>query len=124
MDRIDASAPEHSAAINKILDLARWPHHCLVTRRATEDMVRLRLTKEAVLIALREHVNAGKPIYHIKQETTDLGAYVLLPCAVETHELYLKVQLPHAASETQEKLIIISSHPPLYPPKGQSNEGH
>lgn len=85
-----------------------------------EDMVRLRLTKEAVLIGLREHVLAKRPIYAIQQESTGQRAYVLLPCNVEGHDLYLKVQLPHAASEMQEKLIIISSHPPLYPPKGHT----
>ena len=90
MDAIDFSAAEHLAAIAKILDLARWPHHCVVTKRAMEDIVKLRLTKEAVLEAVRDHFGAKKPTYVLMQQS-GIKAYVLLPCSVDVHHLYVKV---------------------------------
>jgi hypothetical protein len=95
---IDFSAAEHLAAIAKILDLARWPHHCVVTKRAMEDIVRLRLTKEAVLEAVRDHLGAQKPTYVLMQQS-GFEAYVLLPCSVDVHDLYVKVQVPPCKRE-------------------------
>jgi hypothetical protein len=118
VNQIDFSAAEHLAAIAKILDLAKWPHHCVVTKRAMEDIVRLRLTKEAVLEAVREHLEARRPTYVLMQES-GLEAYVLLPCAVDVHELYVKVQVPPCKRERDEVLVIISSHKPKYEPKGK-----
>jgi hypothetical protein len=115
---VDPSVAEHSAAVAKVFDLARWPHHCVVTRQAMEDMVKARVKKEAVLAAIREHITNKKPIYSLLQETTGLLAYVFLPCNVNGCELYVKVQLPAAAAETDEYLIVISSHPPEYAPPG------
>ena len=116
MDAIDFSAAKHLAALAKILDLARWPHHCLVTKRAMENMVKLRLTKEAVLEAVRAHLGAKKSTYVLRQEM-GLEAYVLLPCFVDPHELYVKVQVPPRARERDEVLVIISAHKPEYEPK-------
>jgi hypothetical protein len=113
---IDFSAAEHLAAIAKILDLARWPHHCVVTKRAMEDIVKLRLTKEAVLEAVRDHLEAQMPTYVLMQQS-GLEAYVLLPCSVDVHHLYVKVQVPPCKRERDEVLAIISSHKPEYEPK-------
>jgi len=118
VEPIDFSAAEHLAALAKILDLARWPHHCLVTKRAMEDIVKLRLTKEAVLEAVRAHLGAKKPTYVLSQQV-GLEAYVLLPCSVEVHELYVKVQVPPRKREQDEVLVIISAHKPEYEPKGK-----
>ncbi len=120
MKQIDFSAAEHLAAISKILDLAKWPHHCVVTKRAMEDIVKLRLTKEAVLEAVREHLDAQRPTYALMQES-GLEAYVLLPCSVDIHELYVKVQVPPCKRERDEVLVIISSHKPKYESKGKSD---
>lgn len=118
MDIIDPLAAEHAAALAKILDLAKWPHHCLVTRQATEDMVKARVTKEAVLEAIRDHILGEQSIYLLIQDSTNLPAYVFLPCLVETCALYVKVQLSAAAVEKDERLIVISSHPPKFKPPG------
>jgi hypothetical protein len=115
---VNPRAPEHATSIAKILDLARWPHHCTVTRRAMEDMVRARITKEAVLESIRDHIQKGKPIYFLIQESTNSPGYVFLPCNVDGCELYVKVQLSAAKAEKEEHLIVISSHPPAYAPSG------
>lgn len=81
-------------------------------------MVRARLTKEAVLESVRDHIQKGKPIYFLVQESTNLPAYVFLPCNVDGCELYVKVQLSAAEAEKDERLIVISSHPPKYAPPG------
>ena len=83
-----------------------------------EDMVKARVKKEAVLAAVREHIAKKKPIYSLVQETTGVLAYVFLPCNVEGCELYVKIQLPAAAAENEEYLVVISSHPPKYTPPG------
>jgi hypothetical protein len=116
VDAIDFSAAGHLAAIAKILDLARWPHHCVVTNRAMEDIVKLRLTKDAVLEAVRVHLGARKSTYVLMQES-GLTAYVLLPCSVDVHELYVKVQVPPCGQERDEVLVIISAHKPDYEPR-------
>jgi len=120
VDIVDPLVSEHAEALAKVLDIARWPHHCFVTRRATEDMVKARITKEGVLEAIREHILGGKPIYQLVQKSTGLSSYVFLPCIVDARALYVKVQLSAAASERDESLVIISSHPPEYPPPGAS----
>jgi len=79
-----------------------------------EDIVRARITKEAVLEAVRDHINRDKPIYFLIQELTNLPAYVFLPCNVDGCELYVKVQISLAEAEKDERLIVISSHPPKY----------
>ena len=120
MDAIDFCAAEHLAALAKVTDLARWPHHCTVTKRAMEDIVKLRLTKEAVLEGVRAHLRAKKPTYVLRQKV-GLDAYVLLPCAVDVHELYVKVQVPPCTRERDEVLVIISAHKPEYERKGKAD---
>jgi hypothetical protein len=95
------------------MDLAQWPHHCVVTKRAMQDIVQMGLTKEAVLEAIRVHLGEQRPTKVITQKT-GLRAYVLLPCSVETHDLYVKVQLPPSNGKCDEVLVIISAHKPLY----------
>jgi hypothetical protein len=119
VEAIDFSDAEHLAAIAKILDLARWPHHCVVTKRAMEDIVKLRLTKEAVLEAVQDHLRAKQPTYSLMQQL-GIKAYVLLPCLVEAHHLYVKVQVPPCDEERNEVLVIISAHKPEYEPKGKT----
>jgi hypothetical protein len=116
VDAIDFSAAAHSAAIAKILDLVRWPHHCFVTKRAMEDIVTLRLTKGAVLEAIRAHLGERRATFVLTQES-GLIAYVLLPCLVGSHELYVKVQVPPCERERDEVLVIISAHKPEYEQK-------
>jgi lysozyme family protein len=81
-------------------------------------MVKARVTKEGVLEAIREHILKGQPIYLLIQESTGVPAYVFLPCVVESCALYVKVQLPAAEAEKDERLIVISSHPPKFKPPG------
>ena len=116
MQLIDPSAPEHSAALAKISDLAKWPHHCVMTRQAVEDIVKSKLTKEALLCAIRDHIASTQPIYTLTQELTGMLAYVFLPCVVDGCSLYVKVQLPACLVEKDERLVVISAHPPKYAP--------
>jgi hypothetical protein len=83
-----------------------------------EDIVKLKLTKASVLESIREHLKCAKPTYSLIQRSGQ-SAYVLLPCSVEEHTLYVKVTLPHAACEQQESLIIISAHIPERPYQGE-----
>jgi hypothetical protein len=116
VDAIDFSAAEHLAAIAKILDLARSPRRCDVTKRAMEDIVKLRLTKAAVLEAVCAHLEGQKPT-HVLMQKSGIEAYVLLPCSVDVHELYVKVQVPPCSLGRSEVLVIISAHKPEYEPK-------
>jgi hypothetical protein len=116
VERIDISVAEHAEAIAKITDLAKCPRSCLITKRAMEDVVKLRLTKDAVLDGVLEHLANEEPVYVLIQEQTGRAAYVLLPCAVEPHRLYVKVQVQTAERKRDELLIIISAHPPKYAP--------
>ena len=119
MKQIDFAAAEHLAAVAKILGLAGVPRRCVVTKRAMEDIVKLGLTREAVLEEVCDHLEAQKPTYVLMQ-TSGLEAYVLLPCSVDVHELYVKVQVPPCKRERDEVLVIISSHKPKFePPKGK-----
>jgi hypothetical protein len=106
--QIDFAAAEHLAAVSKISHLARWPRRCVVTKRAMEDIVKLGLTKEAVLEEVRDHLEAQKPTYVLLQ-ASGLEAYVLLPCSVDVHDLYVKVQVPPCKRERDE----------YEPPKGK-----
>ena len=113
MDAIDFSAAEHLAAISKILELARLPYRCNVTKRATEDIVRLRLTKAAVLEAVYDHLEQQKATYVLMQDS-GIEAYVMLPCLIDVHELYVKVQIPPCDAGCDQELVIISAHTPEY----------
>ena len=114
MDAIDFSAPEHAVAVAKILRLVKSPKRCQVTKRAMEDIVKLRLTKTAVLEAIQEHLEEQRTTYVLMQKM-GIQAYVLLPCGVEPHELYVKVQLPPCQNPGgQETLVVISAHQPKY----------
>ena len=83
MQKIDPDLPEHSAYIAKIRDLARWPHHCILTGTATRDLAFVKLTLLALLEAIRDHLAAKKDIFTLVQEKTGREAYVLLPCDVD-----------------------------------------
>jgi hypothetical protein len=116
VDPIDFSTPEHLAAIAKFLELAQWPHRCLVTMRAMEDIVKLGLTKDAVLEAICDHLRAEKRTYVLMQES-GFKAYVLLPCSVDVHRLYVKILVPPCERESDEILVIVSAHEPEYESK-------
>jgi hypothetical protein len=114
VDAIDFSAPEHAAAVAKILGLVRQRERCQVTKRAMEDIVKLRLTKSGVLEAIQEHLEAQRTTYVLTQKI-GIRAYVLLPCSTKPHELYVKVQVPPCQhSGGQDVLVIISAHKPKY----------
>jgi hypothetical protein len=81
-----------------------------------EDIVKLRLTKDAVLEGVLEHLANDEPVYVLTQEQTGRTAYVMLPCVVEPHQLYVKLQLQAAERRRDELIIIISAHPPKYAP--------
>jgi len=117
---VDFSAAEHLAAVAKILDLSRRPHDCVATKRAMEDIVKLRLTTGAVLEAVQEHLERQRPTYVLMQKC-GIEAYVLLPCSVDVHELYVKVQIPPCAQKSAEVLVIISAHTPEYEPRRRAD---
>jgi hypothetical protein len=72
------------------------------------------------LEAVRVHLKALKPTYVLMQKS-GLKAYVLLPCSVDVHELYVKVQVPPCDHECDEVLVIISAHKPEYETKGKND---
>jgi hypothetical protein len=120
VERIDFAAAEHLAAIAKILYLSRNPRDCIATKRALEDIVKLRLTKAAVLEAVYDHLEQQGPTYVLMQKC-GIEAYVLLPCSVDVHELYVKVQVPPCDDEAREVLVIISAHKPEFEPRRRAD---
>jgi hypothetical protein len=116
VDAIDFAAAEHLSAISKILELARLPYRCNVTKRAMEDIVKLRLTKAAVLEAVCDHLEQQRATYVLMQDS-GIEAYVMLPCLIDVHELYVKVQIPPCNPGCDQELVIISAHRPEYEPK-------
>lgn len=119
MDPVDRKSPEHAAAIAKILDLARFPHHCNVTERVKTDLIRLKLSKGDVLEAAVQHLkNSVLPIYCELQtmyEKTPLMGYIFCPLLVMGLELYVKLILPPARSELDERLLMLAAHEPKFP---------
>ncbi len=114
MELVDIFSADHSDAIDKIADLARWSHHCRLTKRALQDLIALGLTKEDVLEGVVEHLKSSGPTYKIVQQQTNLIAYVFLPCRVQSSQLYVKVQVPPQTSEMRERLILISRTSPSF----------
>lgn len=119
MRQIDFSAAKHLPAVARILELARSPRRCVVTRRATDDIVKLRLTKDGVLGAVRTHLEAQSTTYVLRQNS-DIEAYVLLPCTVEAYQLYVKVQVPPCPKAGSDVLVVISAHTPRYEARRKS----
>ena len=119
MQQIDRKAKEHSAAISKILDLARYPHHCRPTGRVKEDLVRLRLSKGDILDEIIAHLkNAALPVFYQVQtmyEKAEEMGYVFCPLRVNGIDLYVKLVIPPAESELRECLLIRAVHEPEFP---------
>jgi hypothetical protein len=119
MDLVDRKSPEHAAVILKILDLARFPHHCNVTERVKIDLIRLKLSKGDVLEAAIQHLKgATLPIYCELQtmyEKTNIMGYIFCPLIVSELELYVKLILPPAKCELDERLLMLAAHEPKFP---------
>jgi len=103
--------PVHSTVIAKIRRLLAAPYSCWPTAASRRDLAALGLSLSETLEAAGEHIDGEKPVYLLLQDTTQREAYVLLPCRVGAHDLYVKVQL----HQKQERLWLISSHVPKYP---------
>ena len=112
MDAIDFSGAEHSGVIARILGFAQRPRCCEITRRAMEDIVKLTLTKAAVLEAIQDHLSTRKPTY-VQMQSCGLRAYILLPCVVDCYELYVKLQMPPG----EELMVVVSVHDPEFEPR-------
>lgn len=110
-------------AIFKILDLARFPHHCIVSERVKQDLIRLKLSKGDVLDEVIRHLkNVDLPLYSEIQTMDEPGeelvGYVFCPLRIAEKELYVKFVLPPAEKEIDEKLFLKACHEPLYPCPG------
>ena len=116
MHVVDFCAAEHANAIAKILALAQRPHCCIVTKRAMEDIVKLALTKAAVLEAVHDHVTAQK-LTHFQMQESGWPAYILLPCLVDCYELYVKLQV----GEDDDLMVIVSAHQPDFGVRGKKS---
>lgn len=117
MDRVDRKSSEHKAAIAKILDLARFPHHCNATERVKADLIRLKLSKGDVLEAAIQHLKGALPIYCELQtmyELTDIMGYIFCPLIVSELELFVKFILPPANCELEERLLMLAAHEPKF----------
>ena len=118
MDLVDRKSPGH-APVRKILDLARYPHHCNVTERVKGDLIRLKLSKGDVLEAAIPHLkNPALPLYCELQtmyEEIDIMGYIFCPLVVKGLELYVKLILPPADCELNERLLMLASHEPKFP---------
>lgn len=77
-----------------------------------EDIVKLALTKGAVLEAIHVHLTTKGPTY-VQMQDCGLQAYILLPCSVSRYELYVKLQL----SINDDLMVIVSAHEPEFDSK-------
>jgi hypothetical protein len=117
LDAVDFSAVEHADPLARILAIAQRPRCCSVTKRAMEDIVKLTLTKGAVLEAVTVHLTTRKPTY-VQSQDCGFRAYILLPCSVGCYELYVKLQL----ATDDDLMVIVSVHEPEFDPK--RNKSH
>jgi hypothetical protein len=81
-----------------------------------EDIVKLTLTKRAVLEAVHGHVKTRRATYMQKQEC-GLRAYILLPCTVGCYELFVKLQL----APDDDLMVIVSVHEPEFDPRKKNH---
>lgn len=112
MRAVDFRAAEHAGALARILALARRSCCCSVTGRAMKDIVKLTLTKGAVLEAVQVHLATQRPTF-VQVQNCGLRAYILLPCSVGCYELYVKLQLATA----DDLMVIVSVHQPEFDSK-------
>ena len=80
-----------------------------MTRTADIDLSLIPLTKDAVLEALRLHIQGKRRVYFDRMDNNDL-VHVVTDCEVDGTILYVKVKFLGAAGE--ERMLVISAHPP------------
>lgn len=121
MDPVDYSCREHAEAITKILELLRWPHHCRLTGRTKDALIKLRLSNGQLFAAAAAHLTAQLPLYCEMQTMYDAEptqGYVICPLLIRGERLYCKMFLPKVSRECDECLVI-SAHPPERPCPGE-----
>lgn len=121
MDLIDLDESEHAPIVARVLVVAASPGRCNTTREALDDLLLLGITKANVLDGVLSHAGARKPVYRVHQKS-GATAFVFLPCHVEGYELYVKLQLMAGRTAEEDRITMISAHPPKFPvpkPKGE-----
>ena len=109
MWELDDRNAEHGAAKSRICAHCEKTETVQITRTADTDLAIIPLTKDAVLEALRFHIQAKGRIYADRMDNGDL-VYVVTECEVDGSVLYVKVNLLERSGE--EKMLVISAHPP------------
>lgn len=124
MDPVDYTEAKYAALVTKAIDLLQWPHHCRFTGRATEDLVKLKLSRGEVLDSMRVHLKAKLPLYSELQTMSELEpvmGYIFCPLVIQGKDLriFCKFILPDVALERDEKIWVKSCHEPTFPCPGE-----
>lgn len=99
----------HCAAKERICGHCVTPESVQMTRTADVDLGLIPLTKDAVLEALRLHIQGKRRIYGDRMDNGD-QVFVVTDCEVDGTILYVKVKFLGAAGA--ERMLVISAHPP------------
>jgi hypothetical protein len=80
-----------------------------MTRTADVDLALIPLTKDAVLEALRLHIQGKRRVYGDRMDNGD-PVHVVTECEISGTILYVKVKFLGATG--RERMLVISAHPP------------
>ena len=110
MCELDDRNKNHRSIKERICGHCENPETVIITRTADDDIALEELTKDAVLEAVRAHLESSRRTYEERMDNNDI-VYVLKECWVEGTLLYVKVKLLPVERGVQ-KMLIISAHPP------------
>jgi hypothetical protein len=106
---LDDRNSQDSEIKQKICKHCECPKEVSITRTALQDLGLIPQTKDAVLNALKEHIELKRRVFTEKMDNGDT-AYIVPDCPLEGECLYIKVKFLKKGDT--EKMLIISAHPP------------
>ena len=109
MWELDDGNPGHCAAKERICGHCVKPESVYMTRTADVDLALIPLTKDAVLEALRLHIQGKRRVYGDRMDNGD-PVHVVTECEISGTILYVKVKFLGATG--RERMLVISAHPP------------
>lgn len=109
MRELDDRNSEDSKIKAKIREHCQCPRSVPITHTATNDLGLVPLTKDAVLEALKEHIEFKRRVFTDVMDNGDV-AYIVKECAVQESILYVKVKF--FERQGKEAMLIVSAHPP------------
>ncbi len=109
MRELDDRNCEDWAVKTKICGFRQCPALVHMTRTADTDLGIIPITKDALLGAVEEHLENKRRVFTDRMDNGDI-AYIITECHLEDAVLYVKVRF--FRYEDQERMLVISAHPP------------